>query len=125
MAKTNNNKKRKSNAPPAGQLPNKLAKNVTTITPPPENDDATSVEPRSIQTVISEEELEITVDTLNTLAKYPGLIKSKQCKDLRVAVYDFRQACQTGVNTARESFPFLRPRVPLFPGFSQTHLHDL
>jgi len=50
--------------------------------------------------VISDEELEITIDTLATLAKYPNLTKSKLCKDLRVAVYDFRQSCTTGVNAA-------------------------
>ena len=64
------------------------------ITPPP--DGTTTGEPTSLQTVISTEELEVTVDTLNTLAKYPGLIKTKQCKDLRVAAYEFRQACTTG-----------------------------
>jgi hypothetical protein len=59
-----------------------------------------SDDPKSVQAVVIEEELEITVDTLQTISKYPNLIKSKACKDLRVAVYDFRQACTTGVNTA-------------------------
>lgn len=54
--------------------------------------------PKSLQSVISTEELEITVETLTALAQYPGLIKSKPCKDLRVAVHEFRQACTTGVN---------------------------
>ena len=58
------------------------------------------MELRSLQTVISEEELEITVETLTALAKYPSLIKSRPCKDLRVAVHGFRQACTTGVNAA-------------------------
>ncbi|KAK4213402.1 prolyl 4-hydroxylase [Rhypophila decipiens] len=79
-------------------LPNKVVKTTaTTITPPP---DGAPTEPKSLQSVISEEELEITVDTLAALAKYPSLLKSKACKDLRVAVYDFRQACNTGVNSA-------------------------
>ena len=45
-------------------------------------------------------QFELTVDTLRTLAKHPGVIKSKACKELRTAVYDFRQACNTGVNAA-------------------------
>ena len=61
---------------------------------------AAGFEPKSLQTVISDDELEITIDTLATLAKYPNLTKSKLCKDLRVAVYDFRQSCTTGVNAA-------------------------
>ncbi|KAG9605884.1 prolyl 4-hydroxylase, partial [Aureobasidium melanogenum] len=55
-----------------------------------------------ISAVTSSEELKLTVDTLRTLSQYPGLIKSKACKDLRAAVYDFRQACNTGVNSASE-----------------------
>lgn len=56
-------------------------------------------EPKIVQTVIPDEDLEIAIDTLQTLTKYPTLIKSKACKDLRVAVYDFRQACTIGLNT--------------------------
>ncbi|KAI8293720.1 hypothetical protein K4K56_004111 [Colletotrichum sp. SAR 10_98] len=92
MAKTKS-KKRKQNA--QADAPNKLAKtSATTTTPPPTDSDgdATSLEPKSLQTVISDEELEIAVDTLKTLARHPNLIKSRACKDLRVAVYDFRQA---------------------------------
>lgn len=66
-----------------------------TLTPPP---DGTTFEPKSLSTIVSDEELDITIETLTTLAQYPGLIKSKFCKDLRVAVYEFRQACTTGVN---------------------------
>lgn len=80
-------------------LPQKLRKTPTaTVTPPPDGSDP--AEPKSLATVISDEELEITVDTLTTLSQYPGLIKTKPCKDLRVAVYDFRQACTTGTNSA-------------------------
>jgi hypothetical protein len=60
------------------------------------------LEPKSLNTLISEEELEIAVETLVTLADFPSVIKSKACKSLRVAVYDFKQACTTGVNTAGE-----------------------
>jgi hypothetical protein len=93
--------KRKQNAQPDSN-PRKLAKTAPggVITPPPDGskgDDAVaSIDPTSLQSVISTEELEITVDTLNTLAQYPGLIKTKHCKDLRTASYDFRQACTTG-----------------------------
>ncbi|KYK60812.1 hypothetical protein DCS_01950 [Drechmeria coniospora] len=79
------------------ELPNKAAKNGAITTPPP---DGESFEPKSLQTVISEEELDVTIETLATLAKYPSLTKSKLCKNLRVAVYDFRQSCNTGVNAA-------------------------
>lgn len=84
--------KRKRNAQledPRKNPKTQVATGATLVTPPPDD-------PKSIHTVISEEELEITVDTLKTLAQFPGLIKTKACKDLRVASYDFRQACTTG-----------------------------
>ncbi|KAJ5683545.1 hypothetical protein N7462_006710 [Penicillium macrosclerotiorum] len=87
--------KRKRNA--QVDLPQKAPKAESTLTPPP---DGTTLEPKQLQTVISDEELDITVDTLQTLAQYPNLTKSKACKDLRIAVYDFRQACTTGVNSS-------------------------
>ncbi|KAJ5438221.1 uncharacterized protein N7458_009219 [Penicillium daleae] len=87
--------KRKRNA--QVDLPQKQAKPSSTLTPPP---DGTNLEPKHLNTVVSEEELDITVETLTALAQYPSLTKSKACKDLRVAVYDFRQACTTGVNNA-------------------------
>lgn len=99
MAKTKS-KKRKQIA--QADAPIKLAKtSATTTTPPPTDSDgdATSLEPKSLQTVISDEELEIAVDTLKTLASYPNLIKSRACKDLRVAVYDFRQASASDART--------------------------
>lgn len=77
-------------------LPQKLLK-TTSLTPPP---DSATTEPKHLKTVVSEEELDITVETLAALAQYPSLTKSKACKDLRAAVYDFRQACTTGINTA-------------------------
>ncbi len=74
----------------------KLPKPTFPISPPHDEEP----EVKNVQTVVSEEELEITVETLATLAQYPNLIKSKPCKDLRAAVHDFRQACTTGVNAA-------------------------
>lgn len=92
MAKSKS-KKRKQQAAQSDH-PNKHPKTATVLTPPP---DGAQFEPKNLHTVVSTEELEITIDTLNSLAQYPGLIKSKFCKDLRGAVYDFRQACTTGV----------------------------
>ncbi|RDW81889.1 prolyl 4-hydroxylase-like protein [Coleophoma cylindrospora] len=57
-------------------------------------------EPKSVQTLIPDEDLEITTETLTILAENPGLIKSKACKDLRTAVFDFRKACTTGFNAS-------------------------
>ncbi|UNI16529.1 hypothetical protein JDV02_002957 [Purpureocillium takamizusanense] len=88
--------KRKRKAQAQVEHPNKATR---TASPSTENGTG-GFEPKSLQTVISDEELEITIDTLATLAQYPGLTKSKLCKDLRVAVYDFRQSCTTGVNAA-------------------------
>lgn len=101
MAKSANKaKKRKQNDQADG--PNKAAKTAavaaaTARTTPPDSDGdgpslGSAFEPRTLQTVISHEELDMAIDTLKTIAQYPSLIKSKQCKDLRVAVYDFRQA---------------------------------
>ncbi|KAH7312650.1 hypothetical protein B0I35DRAFT_356206 [Stachybotrys elegans] len=90
--------KRKHNA--QVDQPRKAAKTGSAtsaiITPPPDSGNAAPLEVKSLSTVISEEELEIAVDTLKTLAQHPSLIKTKACKDLRVAAYDFRQACTTG-----------------------------
>ncbi|KAF1980868.1 prolyl 4-hydroxylase [Aulographum hederae CBS 113979] len=58
---------------------------------------------KSLSTLVSQEELEITVDTLRTLIESPAVIKSKACKELRTAVYDFKQACTTGVNAAGDT----------------------
>lgn len=87
--------KRKRNA--QLDLPQKLPKATSTLTPPP---DGASLEPKNLKTIVSDEDLEITIETLTALTEYPGLTKSKACKDLRGAVYDFRQACTTGVNSA-------------------------
>ncbi|KAJ5701179.1 hypothetical protein N7488_008727 [Penicillium malachiteum] len=86
--------KRKRNA--QATLPQKVAKADTILTPPPD----AATEPKHLSTVVADEDLEITIETLNTLAQYPSLTKSKACKDIRTAVYDFRQSCTTGVNSA-------------------------
>lgn len=62
-----------------------------------------TVTPKLLNTVVPEEDLEITVDTLRALAEHPSLIKSKACKDLRTAAFEFRKACTTGFNAAGSS----------------------
>ncbi|KAL4882467.1 hypothetical protein BJY04DRAFT_187132 [Aspergillus karnatakaensis] len=94
MAKSKSNK-RKRNAQPL--LPQKIPKaSALPPTPPP---DVANVDPH-LNTIVSDEELETTIETLSALAEYPGLTKSKACKDLRVAVYEFRKACTTGLDNA-------------------------
>lgn len=99
MAKSKAQKRKQ--AAHEADLPNKkLVKITGIITPPPDSDNA---QPKSLGTVVSDEELEITVETLATLAQHPSLIKSKACKDLRAAVYDFRQASATGLANAADT----------------------
>jgi hypothetical protein len=90
--------KRKRNV--LAEHPRKLPKLSSIVTPPP--DPNSFAEPKNLQTLIPDEELEATIDTLTLLSEYPSIIKSKACKDLRVAVWEFRQACTTGVNSAGE-----------------------
>jgi hypothetical protein len=78
----------------------KAVKKPATADIPNPPQDASLLEPWKLISIVSSEEIEITVETLQTLTEYPGLIKSKACKNLRTAVYDFRQACTTGVNSA-------------------------
>jgi hypothetical protein len=74
-------------------------KQTTTGIPSPPQD-ANPLEPASVHSVVSTEEIDLAVETLQSLTAHPLLIKSKACKDLRTAVYDFRQACTTGLNSA-------------------------
>lgn len=66
---------------------------------PPRDSSSTNV-PSTINAVTSPEEVEIAVETLQALAEHPSLIKSKACKDLRTAVYAFKQASTTGMIAA-------------------------
>ncbi|KAL1303755.1 hypothetical protein AAFC00_007097 [Neodothiora populina] len=91
--------KRKRNTQAAAE-PTKKQSKASDIATPPRDDDTPEI--KNAHSIISPEELDMTVDTLHTLSRYPGIIKSKTCKDLRTAVYDFRQACTTGLNTAAE-----------------------
>jgi hypothetical protein len=99
--------KRKRNA--QDYVPNKASKQSSATnpfnvaSPPPDtnlNETKDTYKPKSLQTLISNEALEIAVDTLKTLTKYPSAIKAKGAKELRAAVYDFRMACTTGTNNA-------------------------
>ncbi|KAI1124013.1 oxidoreductase [Nemania abortiva] len=100
-------RKRQRNA--QSNLPNKKSAVNTTLPLSPSPDGASSLkptvqlEPRSLASVVSEEEIEITVETLDSLAQHPVLIKSKACRNLRTAVYGFKQACTTGMNTIAET----------------------
>jgi hypothetical protein len=78
--------------------PFKKLKTTATITPPPEK---STIEPKTIQSIgLDQDDLDIAVDTLHAIAENPAVIKSKVCKDLRTAVYEFRQACTTGFNAS-------------------------
>ncbi|TVY80913.1 hypothetical protein LSUE1_G006276 [Lachnellula suecica] len=89
--------KRKAQGPQDGGNIKK-AKNSAVVTPPPENE---TIEPKTIQAIgLADDDLELAIETLHTLAENPSVIKSKACKDLRTAVYEFRQACTTGFNAA-------------------------
>ena len=95
MAKT---KSKRKQASLANEAPSKKPKTSSTITPPPEKP---AGELKTIQSIgLEEDDLEIAIDTLNSLSSNPSVIKSKACKDLRTAVYEFRQACTTGFNAS-------------------------
>lgn len=93
--------KRKRNA--QVQLPQKHVKGEKPILAVATLPDDERFEIKRLQTVISDEELDITIETLTTLAQHPNLTKSKLCRNLRTAVYDFRQSCTTGVNATSKS----------------------
>lgn len=116
MAKLKAASKRK--AAKALESKNKIQKlaHDAAITPPDSSAETSTIEPKHLSSVISDEDLEITIDTLETLSKYPSLIKSKACKDLRVAAYDFRTACTTGLNTASDANLTARVSAALVDG---------
>jgi hypothetical protein len=88
-------------------VPSKKLKMTAIVTPPPENDVS---HPKTIQSIgLDDDDLDTAIDTLNALAENPSVIKSKACKDLRTAVYEFRKACTTGFNAAGMSSQY-QPR---------------
>jgi hypothetical protein len=73
------------------------------ITPPPEQPHSRDA-PKTLQSIgLNDDDIELAVDTLRTLSDNAGVIKSKSCKDLRTAVYEFRQACTTGLNASSDT----------------------
>ncbi|KAI1816965.1 prolyl 4-hydroxylase [Poronia punctata] len=90
-------------------LPNKKSNGKAALPLSPSPDASSSskateqLDPKNLASVVSEEEMEITIETLESLAQHPSLIKSKACRNLRTAVYDFKQACTTGMNTIAET----------------------
>jgi hypothetical protein len=78
--------------------PTKKVKQAAIISSPPEEE--LTAGPQTLHTIVPADDYEIAIDTLNTLAEHPKLIKSKACKDIRTAVYEFRQACTTGFNAS-------------------------
>ncbi|EHK21612.1 uncharacterized protein TRIVIDRAFT_52863 [Trichoderma virens Gv29-8] len=93
--------KRKRNA--QVKIPQKHIKITKTSSAAASLPDDEPFEIKRLQTVISDEELAITIDTLTTLAQYPSLTKSKLCRNLRTAVYEFRQSCTTGIHLAENA----------------------
>jgi len=88
--------------------PNKASKGRGWIVSPSDSTDPD--QPNTIlRALIPADEMEITMDTLNSLAKHPSLIKEKACRDLRTAVYTFNQAYSTGLKAGGQSVPFLFP----------------
>jgi hypothetical protein len=80
-------------------IPAKKFKTAAIVTPPPD-----ARESKTIQSIgVDDDDLDLAINTLKTLAENPSVIKSKSCKDLRTAIYDFRQACTTGVNAAGDT----------------------
>ncbi len=91
-------KSKRKQASSLAESASKKAKIATIVTPPPEK---SSSEPKTIQSLgLEPDDLDLAIDTLDTLAENPSVIKSKQCKDLRTAVYEFKKACTTGFNAA-------------------------
>jgi hypothetical protein len=79
---------------------NVVKKQATASLPSPPHEKDAALGVPSIHAVISPEEMEIAVETLQSLTEHPALIKSKACKDIRAAVYNFRQASTTGMAAA-------------------------
>ncbi|CAG8978170.1 hypothetical protein HYALB_00011485 [Hymenoscyphus albidus] len=104
--------KRKHQGPQFDTL-SKKPKTTAIVTPPPDQSQSTpDVDPKSIQAIgLEPDDIELAIDTLRALSENPNVIKSKACKDLRTAVYEFRQACTTGFNANAAGDTNLTARV--------------
>lgn len=95
MAKSKN--KRKQPEVPAATAPKRQKAAQEPITPPPDS------HAKTISSIgLCDEDIELAIDTLNTLKANPAVIKTKACKDLRTAVYEFSKACTTGLNATSD-----------------------
>lgn len=95
MAKSKN--KRKQPDASISAVPKRQKAGQEPITPPPDN------HAKTIASVgLCDEDIELAIDTLNTLAANPAVIKTKACKDLRTTVYEFSKACTTGLNATSD-----------------------
>ncbi|KAI0127052.1 oxidoreductase [Xylariales sp. AK1849] len=104
MSKSKKAAKRKRQDDAKSESANKKRPNPTNAPPTPDSlDGVVRSEPKTLSAVVSEEEVDITVNTLRSLAGHRDVIKSKACRDLRAAVYDFKQACTTGVNSSADA----------------------
>ncbi|KAH8591079.1 hypothetical protein B0O99DRAFT_277781 [Bisporella sp. PMI_857] len=84
-------------------LPNGISvKKIKTGIPSPPPD--TAGELKSLGSIgLEDADIEIAVDVLRILAQNPGVVKGKGCKELRTSVYEFRQACTTGLNSSSDA----------------------
>ncbi|KAG6358188.1 hypothetical protein INS49_014072 [Diaporthe citri] len=103
MSKSKQKRKQQSQQQQLGALKKAKTGHSAATTTPVLPTVGAAFEPKFLSTVVPEEDLEITVDTLRALVENPGLIKSKACKDLRTAVFEFRKACTTGFNAAADA----------------------
>lgn len=88
MGKLRQQKRKRVEAPPA------------IVTPPStSNDDA----PQSIEELISDEDLQTTIETLQALSEHPALVKQKRLRDLRGVVYDFQAAANSTTAVATKA----------------------
>jgi hypothetical protein len=80
-------------------VPKKARTSSSAVTPPPDQALPNPDVPKTLHSIgLFDDDIELAIDTLRTLSENPGVIKSRPCRDLRTAVYDFRQACTTGGN---------------------------
>lgn len=98
MAKSKN-KRKQTDASAITAAPKRQKIGREPITPPPDTD----THAKTIASIgLCDEDIELAIDTLNTLRANPAVIKTKACKDLRTAVYEFGRACTTGLNATSE-----------------------
>lgn len=100
MAKSKNNKR--TQGVDASVPPSKHQKSASgIITPPPDAATVSSTTTTCLSDIgLHADDILLAVDVLETLTSHPSIIKTKACKSLRTAVYQFGQACTTGSQAA-------------------------